>query len=81
MALKSNDKFLSDLLEYSRFGPMTQVFIVEALRHYASAVAETPRPSEQDSRSLIHPALWHDIATDLLEQLTENYETVQRKPH
>lgn len=69
---KTNEEFVNGLMSYSVYGPLTQVFIIEAIRYYSEKVSSTPEP-EDDPKSILSPVVWHRIAVDLNRQLEENY--------
>ena len=58
--LECNEDLVVDLLNYSKFGPMGQVFIMEAIRHYAGQVA-----SGEDVNAPCPPGLWKEIGADV----------------
>ena len=68
----SNEMLVRDLMNYSDHGVLAQVFVVEAIRHYAAAIVSKNRPKE-DNESFIDPAQWWDIAADTLNRIEENF--------
>ncbi len=71
---KTNTELVDDLMSYSRFGAMAQVFIIEAIRSYSSRIVENGEP--EDNKSLfISPVLWYNIAKDVLDRVEQNYKT------
>ena len=70
----TNEEFINELMCFSTYGALTQVFVIEAIRYYAEQVANTPEPTESDG-SLLNPVIWHAIAKDIQKALKENYET------
>lgn len=70
---KTNEEFISELMCYSRFGALTQVFVIEAISYYAESIAKLPAPVSKPS-DLIDPLVWHMIASDVRAQLVANYE-------
>lgn len=70
---KSNEMVVKDLMTFSPYGSLGQVFIIEAIRYYATQVASQPVP-EPDKKQFINPADWHGIAVDVLERMNKNYE-------
>lgn len=69
---KTNIEMVADLMAVSPYGALSEVFVVEAIRHYSEQVAsKTP---VEDSKALINPVAWHGIAVDIQQRLKENYE-------
>jgi hypothetical protein len=77
-AVKTNEEFVLELMNYSPFGTLSQVFIIEAIRFYSEAVErEGTEASDEDSTKVIFPAAWHGIAVDISRRLKANYEEKQ----
>jgi hypothetical protein len=60
----TNQEFLMDMMTFSRFGPMTEVFIMEAVRLHAQAAA-VQDPDNADQNSMVSPHLWANVARDI----------------
>lgn len=71
--LKTNETFIGELMMFSPYGGLCQVFIIEAIRHYSEQVASQPEPTE-DGKSFISQKAWHGIAVDIQKRMKENYE-------
>jgi hypothetical protein len=61
-------------MEYSPYGALGQVFIIEAIRHYSETIRNTPRP-EEHGNGVVSAVTWHDIATDVSKRIKDNYES------
>lgn len=70
--LQTNVEFITELMEFSRFGAMVQPFVIEALRHRVEEIANYPHP-EHFSNELFDGAYWQAIAKDVSRQLSEKY--------
>jgi hypothetical protein len=70
---KTNVEFVVEAMEYSRFGALKQAFIVEALGFYCDHVLSNPPPEIDDTKSLVSPKLWYDIAVELRKELELKY--------
>ena len=68
---KTNTKFVHDLMEYSKFGALTQAFIIEAITQYASKVAQAD-PKDLGN-GLINGHRWQEIAKDVNGALARQY--------
>lgn len=66
----TNQEFLIDLMTFSLYGPMTEVFIMEAIRIQAKAVGELEL-GQMDQRSVVSPHLWVSIARDITAKIEE----------
>jgi len=70
--LKTNEDLVLDLMNYSPYGALGEVFIVEAIRKYADALVATPLgPSSPDS--FINNEPWNSIAADVKKRCDEFY--------
>lgn len=71
MTRPTNVEFLTELMEYSNYGPLMQGFVMEALRTYAQAVVQ--RQDELPTDGFVSPAAWAGCASELLEKLEAHY--------
>lgn len=69
----TTQELLKELVEFSGYGPLCPVFLVEAIRYYAALVSSTPIP-EEDLTKLIDPRAWHSIAAAIHDRITSNFE-------
>ena len=69
---RTNEEFVSELMCYSRYGPLTQAFIIEAIRYYSEIVSKND--VESNPNAIIDPKLWQMIAEDVHQQMVKNYE-------
>jgi hypothetical protein len=58
--LQCNEDLVRDLLNFSPFGAMGQVFVMEAIRHYADIVV-----AGQDVNAPMPGTVWEQIAADV----------------
>ncbi|MXN30139.1 MULTISPECIES: hypothetical protein [Delftia] len=75
----TNVEFITELMEFSRYGPMVQAFVVHCLHTTAREIAEHPDP-EKFGSALFDGQLWQDIAKDVLRQMDERYGANDRNP-
>lgn len=73
MKLKSNVEFVTDLMEYSQYGGVSQVFIIEAIRYYSELIISRGEPKD-DPEAFINPTLWYKVAKDINQQVVDKYE-------
>jgi len=64
MQNKSNTEFVAELMEFSDFGGLTQVAVIEALRFYSELVVKQERPQE-DNGAMLSNQTWWDVNADL----------------
>lgn len=62
--IKNNEDLVKNLMTFSPYGAMGQIFVVEAIRSYAEQLANKPAPRD-DLSAMVSPVLWHAIATDV----------------
>lgn len=68
---KSNEEFVSDLMNYSRYGGLVQVFVIEAIRHYAETMAAAD-PAKFDS-DFLNGKAWIGVAQEVKAKLDAQY--------
>lgn len=70
----NNEDFVLDMMRWSSFGALAQIFIIDAIGKQAQRVAETPieevRKAFGDG-SFIHPDAWHGVATEIFTKMKE----------
>jgi hypothetical protein len=71
--LECNEDLVLDLLKFSKFGAMGQIFVLEAIRHYAEQVA-----SGEDVNAPGPKDLWQAIGADVKERCDAFYSRHDR---
>lgn len=74
-APQTNVEKITHMMEFSNYGAMSQMFIMEAVWRYAEAVARTPVEEVREQfgeNSFINPDAWHGVATEILHKLEAN---------
>ncbi|UUZ75479.1 hypothetical protein LP414_27575 [Polaromonas sp. P1(28)-13] len=72
----NNTELVTQMMEFSRFGPLAQIFILDALnKHVARVIASKPEdyPAEKMPFGMTGEA-WIDLAKDLKRQMDEFYD-------
>ena len=64
---QTNLEFVSQLMRFSQFGALAQVFVIQALEQYAQAIVSTD-PKEFDNQ-LIPAEVWQGVAQEVLDKL------------
>lgn len=67
----TNVEFVTDLMEFSRYGALAQVFVIEALRRYAFQVSIAD-PKRLDSPGL-SGAAWVGVGQEIDAKLATKY--------
>jgi len=68
----TNEDFIKQLLAIQEHGPLTEVFLVEAIRFYSASVADAPTPKDHGN-GMISVIAWHQIATEIKEMFEKQY--------
>ena len=68
---QTNIEFVSNLMNFSRYGPLAQVFVIQALTHYSEAVAKAD-PARVDTPFVTGDA-WVGVAKEIKAKLEEGY--------
>ncbi len=75
---QTNLSVVTDIMEYSRFGALSQAFVMAALESYSEQVIATP--DEQVSNGLLPAGVWKGIAEETLQKLeATGYRPVEPK--
>ena len=67
----TNVEFVADLMEYSRHGPLVQLFIMDALAKYSKMVAgkTVPELTKEGDWNFIAPEAWIAVAKEVSERM------------
>lgn len=69
----TNQEFLKWIMNFSAYGGLAEVFIIEAVRFYSEKVANQPKP-EEDNKSFISPVAWHQLGEEINAKIKMKYE-------
>lgn len=70
---KSNVEIITDLMEFSNFGALAQVFVMDALSKQAHHVVNaTPEELAEMGGGIIPPDVWQGVAKEISEKLEAN---------
>lgn len=77
---KSNTEIITDIMEFSAAGPMSQMFIIEAIRKYGEQIIDDQdKINDLTSTSYIGPngfidgEAWVHTAKTVLNEISEGY--------
>lgn len=79
---KTNIEKLTDMMQFSRVGPLSQLFVIDAITKFAAQVANTPLEqlrAEFGEDHLIAPEAWQAAAREVLD--TFNSHQPVDEPH
>ena len=68
----TNVEFVTELMQFSRYGALAQMFVIDALAKHSAVVAATDDPSVF-STGLFDGQAWVACAKDIKRQLDEHY--------
>jgi hypothetical protein len=68
MKTQTNIQKVNHLMIMYPGGPLSQAFIIEAVRRYAAEVVDSGVPVD-NPRAIISPAAWHATAAAIADQL------------
>lgn len=68
----TNEDFVRSLMNYSPYGALCQVFVLEALDNYATRILNTPNYTDNDT-GFISKKAWFGIAQDIKDKITTFY--------
>ena len=68
----TNVELVANIMEYSRYGALAQMFVIDALTKVADAVAQS-KPEDYGKSPLISGHAWIGVAKEIQEKLNENY--------
>lgn len=69
---RTNVEFITEMMEFSHFGALAQLFVIDAITKHAQAVAASENP-ELFSTGLFDGQAWIDCAKDIHRQIEEFY--------
>lgn len=70
MKQKTNVEVVVDLMEFSRYGALSQMFVMDALAKHARHVADAPPEAFESMKGgFINPVAWQGVAREIAEKL------------
>ncbi len=75
-AQMTNVEFVTDMMDFSNYGALAQMFIIDALTKWSGKVAETPIEVLREQfgeNSFINPDAWHGVAKEIKAKLDAQY--------
>lgn len=73
MKHQTNVEAVTALMEFSRYGALAQMFVIDALSKHAKAVAEAaPEALASMEGGFISPEAWQGVAREIMEKLDKH---------
>ncbi|WP_247539140.1 hypothetical protein [Ralstonia pseudosolanacearum] len=69
---KTNIEFVCELMDFSRFGPLAQMFVIDALSKWSDKIAQTPIEELRrafEGNPLINADAWQGVAAEIKAKL------------
>lgn len=66
---KTNVQFVTDLMEFSRFGALAQVFVIDALDKWSKKISECD-PAQFDN-AMINGEAWVGVAKEIQQKIED----------
>lgn len=67
----TNVEFVTELMEFSRYGAMAQLFVMEALRRYSNTIANASPEQFEQWNGLISAEAWQAIAEEIAQKIDQ----------
>lgn len=71
MKRKTNVQIIKFIMENSRYGALSQMFVIDCLSKFADAVSKS-KPSEYENCG-VHPQSWIGVAKEIKDILDAHY--------
>ncbi|RUS67740.1 hypothetical protein CUZ56_00217 [Saezia sanguinis] len=70
----TNIEFVTDLMQYSKYGVMAQLFVIEALHCYSDTVANAAPEQLKELGEFINPQAWQGVAREIAEKIENRHK-------
>ncbi|MCF1444893.1 hypothetical protein ACI2VK_25210 [Ralstonia nicotianae] len=73
---KTNVDFVRELMEFSCFGPLAQMFVIDALSKWSDKIAQTPIEDLRkafEGNPLLGAEAWQGVAREIKEKLDTHF--------
>ena len=70
--MKTNVETITDIMEFSNFGAMAQVFVIDAVTKMAGLVARS-KVEDYPENGFINPEAWIGVAKEIEGKLNKEY--------
>ncbi len=74
----TNVEFVTSIMEFSQYGGLAQMFIVDAIGQVADKLAamtpeEIEKAFKKEKRGFVVPSAWHGVAKEISRKMREKY--------
>jgi len=76
---ETNVQLVKRLMEFSKYGALSQMFIIDAITKHAEAVAKS-KVSDYSRDSLVVPESWIGVATEIRDEFDERTAAYRSNP-
>ena len=73
MKRKTNTEIVTEIMEYSMYGALSQMFVIDALSKFADTVAKS-KPKDYPKNSFINGEAWIGVAKEIKSKLERAYK-------
>lgn len=78
--LKNNNDLVKDLMNFSPYGALCQIFIIEAISRYCEEVKAHEIEEDEEGRiPFISPEAWKGVAEDISKRMEDFYNEQNKK--
>jgi hypothetical protein len=71
--MKTNEDLIRDIMNYSNYGALAQLFVIDALTKFADTVAASV-PDNYPDNGIVSPEAWIGVAKEIKEKLNAFYK-------
>jgi len=76
----TNEALMRDMMRFSKYGALSQMFIIDALTKASNRVVEAGLEvvrKQMGENSMIHPDAWYGVAKEIKERMDANYRRAE----
>ncbi|CAK7033552.1 hypothetical protein [Saezia sanguinis] len=71
---QTNVEFVTKLMEFSKYGAMAQLFVLQALDQYAHMVANAPPERFAGTETFISAQAWQGVAKEIAHKIDHRFD-------
>lgn len=72
----NNIEAVRDMMDYSAYGPLAQLFVMQAIEQFADKVIDhgiVALRKEMGNNSFVSPEGWHGVAEEIKQKLNDHF--------
>jgi hypothetical protein len=66
----TNIEFVTEIMDFSRYGGIAQMFVIDALLKQSESVAKS-KPEDYPKNMIVHPESWIGVAKEISQKLKD----------